>query len=245
MTIFSDAEPVRVAQRSMAKDIGVKQPSERALNAMHCFSICEYLIFLKGQLSSLWINVSKRETASPVFKNELRISFVVNKVFLLLILWGYIENDRYSSWYTFCFHQPFSHLLMTGQYRYWIRPMPELVVTILCQIKVLICWVGVVVGIELQTVSLHLWYNKKYFILITFILPGSSLQSSIHSWGGGGEREGVRRGGRGEGGVGEVEPKNLFSCDYCLLTPTPLTPHFLGVLLLWNLTSSYSTSLEG
>ena len=47
----------------------------------------------------------------------------------------------------------------------------------------------------------------------------------------GGER-GVRRGGRGEGGVGEVEPKNLFSCDYCLLTPTPLTPRFLGVLLL-------------
>ena len=92
MTIFSDAEPVRVAQRSIAKDIGVKQPSERALNAIHCFSICEYLIFLKGQLSSLWINVSKRETASPVFKNELRISFVVNKVFLLPILWGYIEN---------------------------------------------------------------------------------------------------------------------------------------------------------
>lgn len=81
MTIFSDAEPVRVARRSVAKDIGVKQPSERALNAIHCFSICEYLIFLKGQLSSLWINVSKRETASPVFKNELRISFVVNKVF--------------------------------------------------------------------------------------------------------------------------------------------------------------------
>lgn len=180
MTIFSDAEPVRVAQRSIAKDIGVKQPSERALNAIHCFSICEYLIFLKGQLSSLWINVSKRETASPVFKNELRISFVVNKVFLLPILWGYIENDRYSSWYTFCFHQPFSHLLMTGQYRCWIRPMPELVVTILCQIKVLICWVGVV-GIELQTVSLHLWYNKKYFILITFILPGSSRRSWIHS----------------------------------------------------------------
>lgn len=180
MTIFSDAEPVRVARRSVAKDIGVKQPSERALNAIHCFSICEYLIFLKGQLSSLWINVSKRETASPVFKNELRISFVANKVFLLPILWGYIENDRYSSWYTFCFHQPFSHLLMTGQYRCWIRPMPELVVTILCQIKVLICWVGVV-GIELQTVSLHLWYNKKYFILITFILPGSSLQSWIHS----------------------------------------------------------------
>lgn len=63
-------------------------------------------------------------------------------------------------------------------------------------------------------------------------------------------REGVRRGGRGEGGkvveggVGEVEPKNLF-CDYCLLTPSPLTPRFLGVLLLWNLTSSYSTSLAG
>ena len=53
MTIFSDAEPVRVAQRSIAKDIGVKQPSERALNAIQCFSICEYLIFLKGQLSSL------------------------------------------------------------------------------------------------------------------------------------------------------------------------------------------------
>ena len=63
--------------------------------------------------------------------------------------------------------------------------------------------------------------------------------------GGRGEERGVRRGGRGEGDVGEVEPKNLFSCDYCLLTPTPLTPHFLGVMLLWNLTSSYSTSLAG
>lgn len=27
-----------------------------------------------------------------------------------------------------------------------------------------------------------------------------------------GKERGVRRGGRGEGGVGEVEPKNLFSC---------------------------------
>ena len=30
--------------------------------------------------------------------------------------------------------------------------------------------------------------------------------------GGRGEERGVRRGGRGEGDVGEVEPKNLFSC---------------------------------
>ena len=30
--------------------------------------------------------------------------------------------------------------------------------------------------------------------------------------GGKGKERGVRRGGRGEGGVGEVEPKNLFSC---------------------------------
>ena len=70
--------------------------------------------------------------------------------------------------------------------------------------------------------------------------------------GGGGEEgkeRGVRRGGRGEGGVGEVELKNLFSCapvttvSYLLhLTPTPnsytthspfsggsaaLEPHFL------------------
>ena len=30
--------------------------------------------------------------------------------------------------------------------------------------------------------------------------------------GGGGEREGGEVGGKGEGGVGEVEPKNLFSC---------------------------------
>ena len=30
--------------------------------------------------------------------------------------------------------------------------------------------------------------------------------------GGEGKERGVRRGGRGEGGVGEVEPKNLFCC---------------------------------
>lgn len=203
---------------------------------MHCFSICEYLIFLKGQLSSLWINVSKRETASPVFKNELRISFVVNKVFLLPILWGYIENDRYSSWYTFCFHQPFSHLLMTGQYRCWIRPMPELVVTILCQIKVLICWVGVVVGIELQTVSLHLWYNKKYFININNIyfarIISPELNSQFPSWlrrmdgerGGGEEREGGWGGGEGGKVVWvKLSPRTFSPVLLWLLSPNSYT----------------------
>lgn len=91
------------------------------------------------------------------------------------------------------------------------------------------------------------YINNIYFARI--ISP--ELNSQLPPWLRRTDRERGGKGGGGlggkvvKGGVGEVEPKKLFSWDYCLLTSTPLTPRFLAVLLLWNLTSSYSTSLAG